>query len=39
MFVKTLSEVVGKRRPCHRSEAFESRRILLAGDGLGYSFT
>lgn len=37
MFVKTLSETIDT--PAHvTGEAFESRRILLAADGLGYSF-
>ena len=37
MFIKTLSETLGT--PDHvTGEAFESRRILLARDGLGYSF-
>lgn len=37
MFVKTLSETLNT--PAHvTGDAFESRRILLAADGLGYSF-
>lgn len=37
MFVKTLAQVLGG--PAHvTAEAFESRRILLEADGLGYSF-
>ncbi len=37
MFVKTLADVLGT--PDHvTGDAFESRRILLARDGLGYSF-
>lgn len=37
MFVKTLSEILGTSAHV-TGEAFESRRLLLAGDGLGYSF-
>ena len=37
MFIKTLSDTLGT--PSHIvGEAFESRRILVAQDGLGYSF-
>ncbi len=37
MFVKTLADVLGT--PAHIiGPAFESRRILTANDGLGYSF-
>lgn len=37
MIVKTLAEILDT--PDHaRGEAYESRRILLARDGLGYSF-
>ena len=37
MFVKTLTDTLGT--PEHVvGDAFESRRILLARDGLGYSF-
>ncbi len=37
MFVKTLTDILGT--PAHvTGNAFESRRILLAEDGLGYSF-
>lgn len=37
MYVKTLSESLNT--PAHaRGEAFESRRLLLADAGLGYSF-
>ncbi|MCB1129374.1 MAG: ectoine synthase, partial [Verrucomicrobiae bacterium] len=36
MLVRTLTSILGT--PAHvRGDAFESRRILLAGDGLGYS--
>ncbi len=36
MIVRTLASVLDT--PAHvKGEAFESRRILLAGDGLGYS--
>lgn len=37
MFVKTLNDVIGTADHA-KGEAFESRRILLARDGLGYSF-
>lgn len=37
MFVKTLDEALGTAAHV-TGDAFESRRILLAGDGLGYSF-
>ncbi|MFD0859218.1 ectoine synthase [Roseovarius aquimarinus] len=37
MFVKTLAETLGTADHV-TGEAFESRRILLARDGLGYSF-
>lgn len=37
MFVKTLEEIVGTADHV-TGEAFESRRLLLARDGLGYSF-
>lgn len=37
MFIKTLSETLGTADHV-TGEAFESRRILLARDGLGYSF-
>ena len=37
MFIKTLSEVLGTRDHV-TGDAFESRRLLLARDGLGYSF-
>ena len=37
MIVKTLSETVGTRDHV-TGDGFESRRILLARDGLGYSF-
>lgn len=37
MFVKTLESVIGTQDHA-KGEAFESRRILLARDGLGYSF-
>lgn len=37
MFVKTLDQIVGS--PSHVSgDAFDSHRLLLAADGLGYSF-
>jgi len=36
MIIRTLAEVLGT--PAHvRGDAFESRRLLLARDGLGYS--
>ena len=36
MLVRTLTSILGT--PAHvTGDAFESRRILLAGDGLGYS--
>lgn len=37
MFVKTLADVIGTEDHA-TGAAFESRRILLARDGLGYSF-
>jgi len=37
MFVKTLEEVIGTEDHA-KGEAFESRRLLLARDDLGYSF-
>ncbi len=37
MFVKTLSDTLGSAAHV-TGDAFESRRILLAADGLGYSF-
>lgn len=37
MIVKTLEDVLGTEDHA-TGEAFESRRILLARDGLGYSF-
>ncbi len=37
MFVKTLSETLNTAAHV-TGDAFESRRILLAADGLGYSF-
>ena len=37
MFVKTLSETLNTSAHV-TGDAFESRRILLAADGLGYSF-
>ena len=37
MFVKTLSDVLNTDAHV-TGDAFESRRVLLAGDGLGYSF-
>lgn len=37
MFVKTLSQIIDT--PSHvKGAAFDSHRLLLAGDGLGYSF-
>ena len=37
MFIKTLSETIDS--PAHViGEQFESRRLLMAADGLGYSF-
>lgn len=37
MFVKTLDEIIDS--PSHvKGDAFDSHRLLLAGDGLGYSF-
>ncbi|WP_281967577.1 ectoine synthase [Roseovarius nanhaiticus] len=37
MFVKTLSDTLGTADHV-TGDAFESRRVLLARDGLGYSF-
>jgi len=37
MFVKTLSEILNTADHT-KGDAYESRRILLARDGLGYSF-
>lgn len=37
MFVKTLEDVIGTEDHA-KGEAFESRRLLLARDDLGYSF-
>ena len=37
MFVKTLSDILDTAAHA-KGEAYESRRILLAADGLGYSF-
>jgi len=37
MFVKTLSDILDTADHA-RGDAYESRRILLARDGLGYSF-
>ena len=37
MFVKTLSDILGTEDHA-KGDAFESRRLLLARDGLGYSF-
>lgn len=37
MFVKTLAEILNTAAHA-RGDAFESRRLLLAEDGLGYSF-
>ena len=37
MFVKTLQEILDTDAHI-RGDGFESRRILLAADGLGYSF-
>jgi len=37
MFVKTLNDVIGTEDHA-TGVAFESRRLLLARDGLGYSF-
>ena len=37
MFVKHLADVLGTQAHV-TGDAFESRRILLAADGLGYSF-
>ncbi len=37
MFVKTLADILDTADHA-RGEAFESRRILLARDDLGYSF-
>lgn len=37
MFVKTLSDILDTDAHV-KGDAFESRRVLLAGDGLGYSF-
>lgn len=37
MFVKTLSDMLGTADHA-KGAAFESRRLLLARDGLGYSF-
>ena len=36
MIVKTLAEVLGTQAHI-KGEGFESRRLLLAGDGVGYS--
>ncbi len=36
MIVKTLAEVLGTKAHI-KGEGFESRRLLLAGDGVGYS--